>query len=166
MYIKRRIKKQGTEWMLLQAARLVNLGIFFSASSKALGYSGVLGAVRDSPGPMVLSDDGSMLWLYSAFWASCAVFALVDFFKGRLARGVFLYIPLCAWWIIAYFMAWSDSEYGSWDWMIMTAYTCVFLVNAGYMWYIFSLRARISEYQSILQTGSIAKNDKGGEDDE
>lgn len=165
MTIKRHIKKRGIEWMLLQTARLVNLGIVISASSKAFGYSGVLGGVRDSPGPMILSDDGAMLWLYSAFWAVCAIFAVIDFFKGRLGRGVFLYLTLCAWWITAYFMAWVDSGFGSWDWMVMAAYTCVFLVNAGYMGYIFSLRERIYEYQSILKTGSIAKTDKE-EDDE
>lgn len=165
MTIKRCLKKRGTEWMISMTARLVNLGIFISASSKAVGYSGVLGEVRDSPGPMVLSDDGAMLWLYSAFWAACAIFAVIDFFKGRLARGVFLYVTLCAWWVTAYFMAWVESGFGSWDWMIVAAYTCVFLVNAGYMGYIFSLRERISEYQSILRTGSLDNVGKE-EDDE
>lgn len=159
MSIKLFTKKRGTKWMLHFGARVVNAGIIASSASKAIAFSGVLGVIRDSPGPQILSDDGEMLWLYSALWAACAMFALFDFIRGRLARGVMLYIPLVAWWFVAYGLAWIYSGFQSWDWMTVGVYFGIFMCNAGYFTYIIALRERIAQYQSIIKTGTINKVD-------
>lgn len=149
------LKKISADTLLTIGTFVVNLGVFAGGSTRALAYSGVLGTVKESPGPQILSDDGEFLWVYAALWAICACLAVYDMVRVRLGPAIIMLIPLLMWWTASYGFAWWYSHFRSWDWMSVGIYSAACLCIGGLLAYIFGLRKKIQQYQDSMTTGMM-----------
>lgn len=134
---------------------ILNLGIFCAAFTRSLAYSGVLGAVRESPGPKILSDDGELLWFYGLLWGLCAVLALIDLFRLKIGSGLMVFIPLMGWWGFSYLLAWAASGYHSWDWMSLGIYAGATLIICGFTAHVVALRSQNKKLAETRMTTGV-----------
>lgn len=59
-----------------------------------------------SPGPLFLTDDGTLLWVYALAWIVVTVLAGVDFILDRTTWSVPAFIGILTVWGLSYIGAW------------------------------------------------------------
>lgn len=135
--------------------RVVNAGVALGCYARALAYSGVLGAVKDSPGPNVLSDDGEFLWVYAGLWFAAGTLAVFDLIRKRLGVGVSMWIILLSWWALSYMMAWVLSHFESWDWLSVAIYGSTVLVASGLLGALVNAREKNKQFITQVETSAV-----------
>lgn len=124
----------------LNGHRVSMLGIMLISIVSAFAYSGVLIPPIDSPGPLFLTGDGTMLWVYAILWLIVGALAVVDFVIDKTTWSVPAFIGILTVWGLSYVGAWIfDGSEGD-PWKTASLYL-------GVATYALGKHLRISEYE-------------------
>lgn len=124
--------------------RISMLGIMLVSGAAAFAYSDWLTPAINSPGPLFLTDEGSMLWVYSLLWLLVAVLAVVDFVLGRTTWSVPAFIGILTTWGLAFFGAWVIDGADGDPWKTASLYL-------GFAAFALGKHLKIAKYEKYMQ---------------
>lgn len=124
----------------LNGHRVSMLGIILISVVSAFAYSGILVPPIDSPGPLFLTGDGTMLWVYAILWLIVGALAAVDFVIGRTTWSVPAFIGILTVWGLSFLGAWIFDGTTRDPWKTASLYL-------GFAAYALGKHLKISEYE-------------------
>lgn len=74
--------------------------------SRAVAYSSLFGNYHDSPGPMLLTEDGKTLWWFALIWALLGLALMVEVITGKLAGSLAF--------MGAFMVVWASTYVADW----------------------------------------------------
>ncbi|WP_269929093.1 hypothetical protein [Kocuria massiliensis] len=145
------------------AYRIVHLGVLIVCLTRVIAYSPFLGGPYESSGPMFLTNDGRIMWLYIALWAIGSLLALWGIMRGR---GV---LPIL--WFVFLMLTWSGGYLGAWvtyegqragrAWMSFFLYGGNAVVALGVYYLVQALDKK--RHEENVDTHKILMEDRGRE---
>ncbi|WP_178945892.1 hypothetical protein [Kocuria sp. TGY1127_2] len=127
----------------LTGHRVAMLGIMLIGGSSAFAYSGLFIPPVDSPGPLFLTDDGTLLWVYALAWLVVTVLAGLDFVLNKTTWSVPAFIGILTVWGLSYVGAWivGNSDRDPWK----TA-----LLYLGFAAFVLGKHLEVTRYEKQL----------------
>lgn len=128
--------------------RIVYFGVFVVSLTRVIAYWPLFGGPYESSGPMYLTDNGQVMWLYVTLWAVGAILSLFGIIRGKGYVGVLWFVFLMLTWAAGYFGAWWQDGFTGRAWMSVALYGGNGAVSLG----VFYLTREIADWQAQANT--------------